>query len=183
MNLNWQNKNNQKLVLREKLKKALGVYFFLFIFFVLPERIEAATFYIETNKSQYFKNDIFLAKIIIDTQGERINAVKVDLKFPEKLLKVIDVFDKNSVLKFWPEPPVFSNETGKISFIGGTPHGFEGKFILVTIVFRVISHLDSKTLAGISFEDSSLALLNDGLGTKANLICQRTVFAILPEPF
>ena len=135
----------------------------------------------ESAENEYYQEDVFIVEVKLDTEEERINALKVELTFPQDKLEVVDVSRGDSVLSLWPEEPTYSNLEGKVSFIGGIPLGFEGQGKIVSIPFRVISFEDSETLAEITFQDSSRALLNDGLGTDASLALLGIVFTLFPE--
>lgn len=142
-------------------------YFFVFIltlfcfcFFVKP--VLAANIYFELEARNVLKGEIFLQKVLIDTEGEEINAVEVEIKYPKEELRVENISKGNSILKLWPKEP--EAREGIINFVGGTPGGYKGKEgILVLIAFRVISKKSADFNVEIS--DKSKVFLNDGKGT------------------
>lgn len=152
-------------------------FFLLFVF-----KAEAAVLYLESSETEYQKDDVFILEVKMDTENERINAVRIELNFPKEKLEAINTSKGNSILTFWPEDPVFSNESGTVSFIGGVSLGFRGDEKLLSVPFRVISGDDgSINLAEITFSENSVALLNDGLGTEALLELKGKVLTLLPE--
>ncbi len=155
---------------------------FLFVVFAVSvfsfSFCQAAVLYLELPNEDFHKNDVFLAEIRLNTEGEYINAVKVELSFPQDILKIEDFSKGNSILTVWAEEPEFSNQNGTISFSGGTPGGYQGwNGILGKIVLKAIE----QGIVKIEFQENSQALLNDGLGTPANLKIEGVVLNILIE--
>lgn len=121
--------------------------------------------------------DTFIQEIRLNTEGEYVNVAEVKVVFPSDAVEVVDFSKGNSVLTLWAEEP--SRKDGVVSFVGGTPAGYQGwDGILGKIIFRAKG---SAGLADIRFDDSSRALLNDGLGTQATLKVKNAKFTILRE--
>jgi len=149
---------------------------------------EAAVLYLETNEYQYYKGDTFIAEIRLNTEGEYINTVKVNLNFPKDLLEVRDFSQGNSVLTLWIETPSTANidtinREGLVSFSGGIPAGYQGwDGLLGRIVFRVretpTPNLGVGVNAKVEFLESSKVLLNDGFGTEAGLKREEAILMI-----
>lgn len=161
-------------------KKAifLGLIFFGTFF---SFSTKAALLNFELNKKEGKKGEIFFATLKIDTEGEKINAGQVEILFEKKELEVVEVLKKDSVFSLWPKEPSFSNQEGKISFVGGVPRGFEGKGNLIVILFKVISETKNSKKIKIEISKDSLLLLNDGLGTPAFLKKNSAEFFVLPK--
>ena len=152
-------------------------YFIVFaILLFLPLSVKGAILYVKPSVATYHQGDTFLVEVRLDTEGEYVNAVETNLNFPSDILEVRDLSQGNSVLTLWIKNPSFSGDV--ISFVGGTPAGYQGLDGLIgKIVFQVRKKaLDS---AKIIFQESSV-LLNDGQGTKAKLSTKGAVFSILP---
>jgi len=152
-------------------------YFIIFIILLFwPLATKGAILYLEPSTGQYYQNDVFLVEIRLDTQGEYINVVNIELKYPQDILEAKDFSKGNSILTLWVKEPAFSN--GVILFIGGVPGGYWGAGgLLAKIAFRT----HGTDTAKIEFLDSSKVLLNDGKGTKARLTTKGAVFDILAE--
>jgi hypothetical protein len=73
--------------------------------------------------------------------------------------------------------PTFSNQTGKIYFLGGIPGGYSGDGILGRIIFRA----KKEGKAQVKFDETCQVLLNDGLGTPAKLKTEGANFEILAQ--
>jgi len=83
--------------------------------------------------------------------------------FDKDKLTVKELSTGGSVFSLWAQHPVFSNEEGKISFVGGAPEGFQGGGGLVLkAVFFAEREGDSK----LFFSDGFSVFLSDGKGTK-----------------
>ena len=166
----------QNLKWQFKIQNLLIILIINFIF--VPTVVFGAILYSEPEEGQYYLEDVFVAEIKINTEGEEINAIKVDLAFSQDVLEIKDFSQGNSILALWPEGPSFSNQTGKIHFIGGIPGGYSGEDgLLGKIVFG--AKKGGKAL--VQIEDSSQVLLNDGLGTLAELTSKGGFFTIFPE--
>jgi len=156
---------------------------------LLPFSVNAVILYLEPSRGQYYQGDNFIVDIRIDTEGECINTVKVDLKFPNEFLEAVDFSEGNSILSLWLKKPAINQEIGLISFVGGIPGGFCGTLpgelgkpnLLGRIIFRVVPRDVLRGLAKISFKEESQVLLNDGFGTRARLSLKEAIFEILSE--
>jgi hypothetical protein len=161
------------------------IIFVLIIGFVLfPTICFGTILYLEPEEGQYYLEDVFVTEIKINTEGEEINAIKVDLAFSQDVLEIKDFSQGNSILALWPEGPSFSNQTGKIHFIGGIPGGYSGEDgLLGKIIFRARETTQNgrRNYAKVEFLESSQVLLNDGLATPAKLTMKEAIFNILPE--
>jgi len=145
--------------------------------FLLPLTALSATLYIEPEEGNYHLGDVFLAEIRINTEGKPINTVKADIAFSSDILEVKGFAKGGSVLSLFAEEPVFSNRTGEISFAGGIPGGFLGDGLLGKIAFEA-----KKEGEGIvEIDENSRILLNDGMGTLAEISTKKALFNILPE--
>ena len=150
----------------------------LIISFILPTVVFGATLYLEPAEGQHYLEDVFVMEIKLNTEGQEINTVKVDLTFSQELLEIKDFSKGNSILTLWPEEPSFSNQTGKIYFLGGIPGGYSGKDgFLGKIIFKA----NKEGEATVQIEEDSQVLLNDGLGTLAKLTTRGAIFRVLAE--
>jgi hypothetical protein len=119
----------------------------------------------------------FSVKVLLNTNNENINALDVKLHYPDNILKVEDLINGNSIVNFWIEKPRVEN--GIIRFSGIIPGGYTGENgLLLIIKFRSIKEGEGE----ISFVGDSQILLNDGLGTKADLKSQNLKILISESP-
>jgi hypothetical protein len=111
----------------------------------------------------------FSVKLLIDTEGEKVNAIEGVINVPDGL-KVFDILHGSSLLTFWVERPNFRG--GKIYFSGVTPGGFFGPYDLSSGTFRGPGELLTLVIKSedqgeqIMDIESITVLLNDGSGTQ-----------------
>ena len=147
-------------------------------FLLFPVITFAATLYLEPSEGKYQLGDTFIVEIKLNTEGEYINTMKVNLTFPQEILEVKDFSKGNSVLTLWVEEPNFSNQGGTVSFTGGIPGGYLGED---GPSGRIIFKAKKEGKGEIQFQEDSQVLLNDGFGTEAELETQGVAFNILAE--
>lgn len=147
--------------------------------------------YLEPSGGQYQPGDTFPVEIKIDTEGECINAVEVNLSFPQDL-KAVDFSRGESIITLWVDSPEINQEKGLISFSGGIPGGYCGRIpgdpeatnSLGKIIFRIpgmiVGEL-AESLAEVKFLDTCQVLLNDGFGTPAGLTARGGSFEIVSQ--
>ena len=155
----------------------------LVAFSVLPGAVkaESASFYLSPSSGTFFMGSTFDVSVFVNTEGNSINAVQVDLKFPPDKLQVVNPTTGKSFIEVWADQPFFSNKDGLISFKGGVPSpGIKTSGALVsTITFRA----KVPGTAKIYFLDSSKVLLADGKGTdilKTTMVGE--YYFIIPSP-
>ncbi len=157
----------------------------------LPLGAGAVSFYLEPSEGQYQAGDTILVEIKIDTEGKCVNAVKADLSFSQ-ILNAVDFSRGQSIITLWVQPPKINQEKGEISFSGGIPGGYCGRIpgdpgasnLLGKIIFKIpgmiVGEAEENSVE-VKFLDTSQVLLNDGLGTVAELTTQEAIFKIVPQ--
>ncbi len=94
----------------------LKIFYFLIVVFIISFFIfnfcQAAILYLEPASGEYQPGDTFIVEIKIDTEGECINTVEVNLSFPKDILKAIDFSQGNSILTLWVKKPEINQEKG-----------------------------------------------------------------------
>ncbi len=101
--------------------------------------------------------------IMIDTNGQTINAAEVYLNYDPKVVKVEDVTKDGSFFRIWiDKQPAYDNKKGELSLAGGLPNpGFSGKGQAGTVVLTLLQKQDTK----LEFTTKTRILLNDGKAT------------------
>jgi hypothetical protein len=150
----------------------------------------------EINTDQQFQVDL-----ILNTEGEQINAIEGKIVFPEDLLEVKEIRDGNSIINFWIDKPKaetlkntntntnlhesvrvdscgeVNNSCGFVYFSGITPGGYNGnQGLILSIIF-----LAKKEGSGLIEIQNAKTLLNDGKGTEAQLKIFNFQFSIFKE--
>jgi hypothetical protein len=154
--------DNKKLIMLKRFFFAL-IFLGLILANLVFAQEKSAILYFSPARGTFFVGSTFDVSVFVDTQGNNINAVEVNLKFPPDLLQVTSPTAGTSFISIWADQPSYSNQEGFISFKGGvSPPGINTSAGLVsTITFRV----KAPGKAIISFLDSSKVLLADGKGT------------------
>lgn len=160
-------REEKKLIIKKNFKYFGFLILFFFFSFLFIKPVLAVSFYFEPESKNVARGEVFLEKILIDTEGEEINALEVEIEYPKEKLKVENISNGNSILKIWPAEP--KAKDGKINFIGGAPGGYKGKDgILILVAFQVISREKADLIVKVS--DKSRAFLNDGKGSEAEKV-------------
>ncbi len=147
------------------------------VFFLVTPSAHAARVYFEPQLTSYKVGDGFSLSLFIDTEGQSINALELNVAVP-KLLKIKDISKNSSVIQLWVNEPSFSSET--VSFTGGTPGGISTSRGLIGKIYFEAAAIGDGNIALLS---NSSVFLNDGDGTKLGL--QTTggpIFKIIPRP-
>ena len=146
------------------MKKAFCLFFTSILFFTVASSIKAASasLYLSPSSGSFLIGSTFTVSLFLNTEGNEINAVWAELKFPPEILQVTSPTAGSSFVAEWITPPNYSNERGIISFRGGIPGGISTSAGLVSsITFRA----KASGVAKVKFKEDSKVLLNDGKGT------------------
>jgi len=142
---------------------------------------QGASLYLSPASGTFFVGSTFDVSVFVNTGGEYINAVEVNMKFDPAKLQVASPTAGKSFIEVWVAQPTFSNTQGTMSFIGGVPSpGIKTSSGLVsTVTFRAISPGETSIL----FEASCKALRNDPHGTNILTSMSRGVYNLsIPPP-
>jgi hypothetical protein len=159
----------------------------LYSLFLLPAFANAAvSVFLDPAVISVNPRDTFTADIRIDTGGECVNAISGKIKFDPNVLKAVDFGRGQSLISLWLDPPKIDQSAGVISFSGGIPGGYCGRIsgdpgltnTLGKIVFMPAEGITAPAATRIAIADDSEILLNDGLGTKAEVEYKGTDIAI-----
>lgn len=140
-----------------------------------------ASLFLSPSSGTFHVGSTFNISVLLNTGGNSINALRVDLKFDPKKLQVASPTAGRSFISVWISQPTYSNITGRLTFQGGTPSpGINTSSGLVsTITFRAIAPGPTS----ISILDTSKVLLDDGKGTDVLSWLGRGMYEItLPPP-
>lgn len=153
-----------------------------FYFLILPAEVSAAaSLFVSPSTGTFIAGNTLTVSIYLNTGGQFVNAVDVNLSFPPQKLQVVSPSTGKSLVQVWISQPVYSNSEGTMRFQGAipTPGINTGAGLISTIIFRV-RETGPATLKILS---SSKVLLNDGLGT--DILGQTTdgvYYLALPPP-
>ena len=120
----------------------------------------AATLSASPSTGVYSSGQTFTVSIVINTQGQAINAAEGTISYNPKELSIVSV-NKGSLFNLWTAEPSFSNSAGTISFSGGNPTGYKGAAgTALSITFRAVGSGPAK----LTFTSGAI-LAADGKGT------------------
>lgn len=137
---------------------------FFFFFSFTPFSQAATEIYFQKDLKEIFKGDTFSVDLKVSSM-EMINVIDGTIIYDKDKLEIKEVKINNFLLSFWVKEPAFNNETGELSFTGGSPDGFKGQNgQILEITF--FAKKNGSTLVG--FKDIFSIFANDGKGTKIN---------------
>ena len=158
----------------------------LVVFSVLPKGIETveaagASLSIFPQTGSFTSGNTFEISVFLNTGGNNVNAVEVNLQFNPGKLQVITPTKGVSVIGEWIFPPSFSNTKGSIVLVGGfLKDGINtSEGLISTIVFEAVSQGTTE----VSFLSSCKILVGKEEGTNILTSVNRGVYEILPPPF
>ena len=166
----------------EKLKILCISAFFFAFFCMMPTgtRAAGATLYLVPGSGTFFVGSTFDVSVFVNTGGENVNAVEVNLKFDPAKIQIVSSAVGQSFVQVWISQPSFSNRDGTITFIGGlpTPGVNASAGLISTITFRVMA--PGQTV--VSFLDNCKVLKNDSKGTNILTSKNRGVYTLSVPP-
>ena len=146
------------------MKKVFPILLILIISFLIVPPAEAAntSLYLSPSSGSFLVGSTFSVSVFVNTEGNEINVVWAELRFPPEILQVTSPTAGTSFIAEWLTPPNYSNQRGIVSFRGGVPGGITTSAGLISsITFRAVA----SGLAKVEFREGSKVLLNDGKGT------------------
>lgn len=156
------------------------------MFFLLPQSVFAVELFLTTAEENLNKGDTFIVDVRVDSQGECINVVDVDITFDNSALQIIDLGRGESLVSLWIENEIVVDQTGgRVHFSGGIPGGYCGRVQgdpgltnnIAKLVFTTLGQ-SLATTTQVSISESSKVLLNNERGEEATLIRKNLQLAI-----
>lgn len=148
----------------------ISLFFLIIVFslFLFARGVLAAKFYALPQSGNYGIGAFFSVDIKIDSEGDGINAAQATLNFNKSVLAIESIDKTGSVFSFWAEEPTYSNDEGKLTFIGGTVNGVSGATLQV-LKIKFKSKIAGEGI--FSFDDGAITI-DDGTGT--NVLTEMT---------
>lgn len=112
-------------------KKYLFILFLTFLFLGSVHSVDAATMRLLSNIHDVSTGQEFTINVVVDTEGQYINAAEAKITFRNDVLELLSVNKTISSFNFWLKEPFISNEEGFVEFIGGTPKGISGEALQI----------------------------------------------------
>ena len=153
-----------------KLKILFLIFAFYFLFF---GQVFAAELFFDAETQEIGINQQFQVDLMLDTEGEIINAIEGEIAFPKELLEIKEIRDGDSIINLWVERPSIKS-TDRVVFSGIIPTGFAG--VLSPYyegerpgkIFSLIFISKSEGEGTVALKEGKV-LLHDGLGTPAKV--------------
>lgn len=145
----------------------------------LPACAFGATMGFLAEQEKVYQGDIFSVSLRISELKNPINAVNAYLFFDKDFLEAKQISTGESILSIFAENPSFSNDSGLISFVGGIPDGFskkEGELIKIYFLAK------KEGPSSLSITSDTAVFLNDGKGTKDDLLAKSALISVLARP-
>lgn len=118
----------------------------------------------------------FTVNLWLNHSGEPVNAMEGTVVFDPRQIELKDVRDGNSIINFWVDKPVVEPTASRLKFAGIIPGGYEGKGLLLTLVFEA----RKEGPAALRLENMRL-LRDDGKGTEVKVQTTGESLVILPS--
>lgn len=148
------------------IKRKIYIFIAALTMGTLPVSALAAQLQLNSDASGYIEGDAFVVELNLNSSSEVINVVDGTINFDPSKLQVQGVSTGDSIFSLWTRTPVFSNQSGRIFFTGGTPKGFSGS---QGQILKIIFTAKAPGAVKIQTTSDSLAYLADGKGTKSSL--------------
>ena len=147
-----------KFTWRAAVFSSLAVVLFIF---GSPASASAASYNLTADKETFAAGDTFNVDVKIDSTDVGVNAAQATVTFPKDTVQVTSLDKSTSAFDFWLQGPSFSNDSGQVTFIGGSQSGISGKALeVVRITFKV----KGAGAVSIIFTDGAVTA-SDGSGT------------------
>lgn len=133
----------------------------LVLFLFAPQLASAATYNLTADKETFVIGDTFNVDVKIESPDVGINAAQAVITFPSDTIQVTRLDKEGSAFDFWLQGPEYSNDAGRVTFIGGSQSGISGKSLEV---LRISFKVKGSGAVGIIFSDGAVTA-SDGSGT------------------
>lgn len=156
--------------------KILTIFLTLAAFFI-PVAASAAVLYVASEKNNFNVGDKFMVNIRIDSESIGVNAAQATVQYPKDAIEIINTDKTGSVFEFWLREPEFSNDTGRLVFVGGATSGFSGKTLQV---LKINFKVKGNGKADITFTDAAVTA-SDGTGTNVLSTLRGLQVTVIPK--
>lgn len=172
-------KNKTRLPFKPSIALLAMVFVLAGLFGYQPALAASASLSLTPNSGSFVVDSTFEMSVYLDTQGESVNTIELNIKFPPDKLQLVSSSTGKSIIGIWTSQPKYNNQTGTIYLVGGIPGGINvSRGLISTFTFRV----RAVGSAVVKF-DTSRVLLNDGLGTEVLTQNYNSIYELtLPPP-
>jgi len=144
----------------------LKIFLFIIVaLFMFPSNVEAAVLTVSAEKNAVQIGEEVALKIGVDTQGERVNIFNLAFTLPEQF-SLVRLNKENSAVNIWIQEPKYDEAARTVSLVGGVPGGLLGSTVLLEVAVKI----NARGSYALSLAPQSEIYLNDGLGTRGEII-------------
>jgi hypothetical protein len=141
--------------------------------------IQKAEVSFSPSSGTFQENSEFDVPIYLNTRGASVNAVELHIKYDPHKLRITKPSSGSSIIGYWIGAPSYNNSAGTADIAGSIPNGITTQSgLILTITFQAIASGQS----AVTISDTSRVLLNDGLGSPAQLVTNRGIYTAIPKP-
>lgn len=151
--------------------------FILVALILFPTIIFSANIEIETKSNVIHVGDTVVIDVVMDTEKTTLNLVEgsINIGGSPSVVEVLEVSLSGSSLTLWPGKPSVTADGSTISFVGGTPNGFNSS---KSVLFKVV--LVARSAGKVVLSPAKIkAYINDGKGTIATVRLNSTEIDII----
>jgi hypothetical protein len=127
----------------------------------------------------FVEGNTFEVPIVINTRGQEISIVQLELLFDPTKLAVVSPSGGVSIMGIWSKAPTYNNAEGVLVMGGIVTGGITTEAgLITTVTFKAIA----SGPASVQIGPASEVVLNDGQGTEAKVQTIRGSYTLLPQP-
>lgn len=166
---------NKKRETRDKVFIFIFAFFVTIIYFFGLKSVNltfGAEYYFDISKNNIQTGELLEATLMLDTEGESINAIEGSTSFSRHLV-LKQIRSGDSLVGFWVDLP--KAEGDHVNFSGIVPGGYLGELGSSWVgerpgrVFTLVFEAREEGDAWLQVDRDSIVLLNDGKGTEARV--------------
>lgn len=141
----------------------------------IPILTRGASLYFTVPRDVVFVGEDFEVSLMLDTEGESVNAIEGTVLFPSETLVLDGIETGASVIDLWIVSP--REDADEVSFLGVVPGGFVGvrepgtQRLLPGIIATLLVKAEQAGTAEFSVQDAQV-LKHDGVGTPLPVIAK-----------
>ncbi len=161
-----------------KINLILTAFFFGFLFTNSIAEASTRIYFSPAIQTTHYKGDSFVLDLKISSD-KSINVIDGTLTYNKDVLKIKNVSIEGSLISLWQTSPVFDNDKGTLTFVGGSPGGFKGED---GEVLRITFTARKEGITKVDFQDIFSVYLNDGKGTSISPWLEPLSITVIKKP-
>lgn len=141
--------------------------------------LSRADIFVTPRTGSFMVGSTFESQIYIDTKGNNINAINLEINYDKDKLSLVNPSGGRSIFGIWVQPPYYDNSKGIAGMAGVITEGITtSSGLIVTMTFKVIAPGN----ATISISNETTVNLNDGFGSEVLINKGRAEYTLNNRP-